>query len=100
MALAAFFKAGPLAMAAAFAGSGVALGAQVVAIVLLRPGMRSPSGEFVKRWAGGMAARGASFIVVAMVILGARHMLPPVWVAAGYLVMLLTLLFAETVFLK
>ena len=100
VALAALLIGGPGAMAAAFAGSGVALAAQVAAVAMLRPGLTAPSGEFMKRWAGGIAARGASFVVVATVIIAARSVLPPAWVAAGYLAMLLTLLFAETVFLK
>ncbi len=88
------------AMIAALVGSTVAVGAQVGAVVMLRPGMAAPGKEFVKRWTGGIALRMASFVVIAVLIIATRNVLPPLWMAAGYLVQMLTLLFAETVFLK
>jgi len=67
---------------------------------VLRPGMKAPGMEFVKRWTGGIAARGLSFVVIAVLIVALKNTLPPIWLAAGYLVEMLTLLFAETAFLK
>lgn len=96
----AYFSAGPMALAGAMAGSGIAVAAQIAAIVMMRPGMTAPGPEFMKRWAGGIAARGFSFVAVAAVLIAGRNVLPPIWVATGYLALLLTLLFAETVFLK
>jgi hypothetical protein len=91
--------AGPMALAASLVGSGVAFGAQVAAVATLRPGMTAQAGEFSRRFVATMVARAVSFLVVAAVILGFKTVLPPVWVAAGYLTVLLSLLFAETKFL-
>ncbi len=85
---------------AALVGSTVAVGAQLTAVVMLRPGMTAPGPEFMKRWTGGIALRAGSFVIVAALIIALRNVLPPLWLAAGYLVQMLTLLFAETVFLK
>lgn len=95
----AFVMAGPMALVASLVGSGLALGAQVVAVASLRPGMTARAAEFNRRWAASVIARAVSFAIVAGVILGLKTMLPPVWVAAGYLTVLLSLLFAETKFL-
>ena len=100
VAVAAVVVGGPPAMAAALVGSAVAIAAQVAAIVMLRPGMKAPGAEFLKRWSGGIAARMASFVVIAVVIVALKGVLPPLWVATGYLALMLTLLFAETVFLR
>lgn len=96
----AFMAGGSMAAVAALVGSGVALSFQIAAIVMLRPGMTAPGAEFLKRWSGGIAARFVSFLVVTAIIIGFKSVLPPIWVATGYLIVLLTLLFAETVFLK
>lgn len=91
---------GLAALVAALLGGTVAVAAQLGAVAMLRPGMAAPGREFVRRWTGGMALRMASFVVVAVLIVGTRNVLPPLWLAAGYLLQMLTLLFAETVFLK
>lgn len=96
----ALLLAGPPAMIAGLIGSAVAFGAQLTAILVLRPGMQAPGAEFMKRWTGGVAARLLSFVLLAVLILALRNVVPPLWLAAGYLLQMLTLLFAETVFLK
>lgn len=99
VAVAAFVVAGPMALVASLVGSGVALTAQVAAVASLRPGMTAQAAEFNRRWAASVIARAVSFAIVAAVILGFKAVLPPIWVAAGYLTVLLSLLFAETKFL-
>ena len=47
-----------------------------------------------------MAVRGASFLVVALLLFLVKDRLPVIWMAAGYLVVLVPLLFVETRFLK
>lgn len=96
----AFASGGSPALAAALAGGGVALGAQVAAVVVLRPAMSAQGPVFNRRWALGVAARAASFLMVAVLILTFDDALPPVWTAMGYLAVLLSLLFAETRFLR
>jgi hypothetical protein len=91
---------GLMAMVAALIGSAVAMSAQIVAVAVLRPAMLAKGAEFTKAWVTGIATRFASFVVVAVLIVTLREVLPPAWVAAGYLGMLLVLLFAETRFLK
>lgn len=81
-------------------GAGIALGAQAGAVALLRPVMRSGTTAFMSRWALGMAVRGASFLVVAVLLMMLKDRLPVIWMAAGYLVVLVPLLFVETSFLK
>jgi len=99
VAVLAFVIAGPMALVASFVGSGIAFGAQVAAVASLRPGMAAPPGEFNRRFAATIAARAVSFVIVAAVLFGFNTVLPPLWVAAGYLTVLLSLLFAETKFL-
>lgn len=91
---------GLMAMVAALLGTSVAFGAQIFAVATLRPAMKAKTPEFTKAFGLGMAARFGSFLIIAVVILAFRSVLPPAWVGAGYLGMLLLLLFAETRFLK
>ncbi|MBI4542936.1 MAG: hypothetical protein HY705_07900 [Gemmatimonadetes bacterium] len=100
VAVAAFAAGGLLALLAALVGSTVALGAQIAAVAVLRPGMKAAAPEFNRRWATGIAARVASFALVAALMLGLKTTLPPLWTAVGYLTVLLSLLFAETRFLR
>jgi hypothetical protein len=88
---------------AAFAsvcGSWLALLAQVAAVGLLRPAMGARTPAFMRRWGAGMAVRGASLLMLAgqMVLLHAAF--PVLWMAVGYLGVLLPLLFLETRFLR
>jgi dipeptide/tripeptide permease len=91
---------GPEAALAGLLGAAVALAAQAGAVALLRPAMGDRTPEFVSRWALGMAVRGASFLVVALLLIVLKDRLPVFWIAAGYLVVLMPLLFVETRFLK
>ncbi len=100
VAAAGLYMAGFPGLIGALIGSTVAVGAQLTAVVMLRPGMTAPGPEFMKRWTGGIALRAGSFVVMAVLIIALRNVLPPLWLAAGYLAQMLTLLFAETVFLK
>jgi hypothetical protein len=97
----AYALGGTYAAFAALAGASLATGAQVVAVILLRPAMVSPrQSVFQQAWVLGMAVRFASFLALAAIMILSRGTLPPVWMAAGYLGTLLVLLFAETRFLK
>jgi hypothetical protein len=100
VAVAAFLVDGAMALVAALVGSGPALAAQIAAVGLLRPAMSAGQGEFSRRWAMGMAIRGASFAVVAVIMVVLKDVLPPAWTAAGYLTVLLSLLLTETRFLR
>jgi len=91
---------GPEAAVAGLLGAAVALAAQAGAVALLRPGLAAGTPEFVSRWALGMAVRGASFLVVALLLIVLKDRLPVIWIAAGYLVVLMPLLFVETRFLR
>ena len=88
------------AAAAALSGAALAGLAQVVAVVLLRPAMGAPAPVFMQRWLSGMAVRGASALVLAALVVVLRDRLPVLWMAAGYLGVLLPLLFVETRFLR
>jgi len=93
-------EAGAAGLAAALVGGGIATAAQVAAVALLRPGMQAGTPEFVRRWATGIAIRGGSAVVLAVVVFATRTVLPPLWMALGFLAVLLTLLYAETRFLE
>ena len=90
---------GATGAAAALIGASLATGAQVVAVLLLRPAMQAKQAMFQQRWVLGMAVRFGSFLALAAVMIATKSVLPPAWMAAGYLGTLLTLLFAETRFL-
>jgi hypothetical protein len=92
--------AGPLGLVAALIGGGIATSAQLAATALLRPGMNARTPEFVRRWASGIAIRGAGVVVMAAVLFATRPVLPPLWLALGFLAVLLTLLYTETRFLE
>jgi hypothetical protein len=93
-------EAGIMGLAAALVGGAIATGAQVAAVALLRPGMKAGTPEFVRRWASGIAIRGASALAVVGLALATRAALPALWMAVGFLAVLLTLLYAETRFLE
>jgi len=93
-------EAGIAGVAAALVGGGIATGGQVAAVALLRPGMKAQTPEFVRRWASGIAIRGACTLVVVGLAVATRAVLPPLWMAVGFLAVLLTLLYAETRFLE
>ncbi len=95
-----FVEAGVAGLVAALAGGGIATSAQITAVALLRPGMKAQTPEFVRRWASGIAIRGASVVVLVAVVYATRTVLPPLWMALGFLGVLLTLLYAETRFLE
>jgi len=88
------------AAVAAGCGSLLALAAQVAAVALLRPAMGARTPEFVRRWAAGLGVRGASLVLLVALMLLARRTFPILWMAAGYLGVMLPLLFTETRFLK
>ncbi len=100
VAVLAALNAGVMGLAAALVGGGIATGAQVTAVALLRPGMKAQTPEFVRRWASGLAIRGAAALVVVVLVFATRAVLPPLWVVLGFFGVLLTLLYAETRFLE
>ncbi len=87
-------------LTASACGSAVALAAQVAAVGLLRPVMGGRTPAFMRRWVGGMAVRGCSALVLVGLVLVLRGSLPAVWMVAGYLGVLLPLLFVETRYLR
>ena len=88
------------AAVAALVGAAIALAAQAGAVLLLRPAMRARTSVFMSRWALGMAVRGASFLALAVLLFALKDRLPVIWMAAGYIVVLVPLLFVETRFLR
>lgn len=92
-------RGGGAALAGALGGA-VALVAQAGAVALLRPVMRARTDAFVGRWAMGMAVRGMGAVVLVVLVVLLRERLPALWLAAGFLVVLLPLLFTETRFLR
>ena len=99
IAIAAFMFDGPNALIAALIGTGLALGAQIIAVAALRPAMGGTQAQFQQKWVVGMAVRFASFLMLAALMFVLKDRLPITWMAGGYLGMLLVLLFAETRFL-
>ena len=97
--VAALARGGDAAFASA-CGSLLALAAQVAAVALLRPAMGARTPEFVQRWAAGLAVRGAGLLLLVALMLLTRRTFPVLWMAAGYLGVMLPLLFTETRFLK
>ena len=93
-------NAGVMGLAAALVGGGIATSAQVAAVALLRPGMKAETPEFVRRWASGIAIRGASALVLVALVVATKTVLPPLWMVVGFLAVLLTLLYAEMRFLE
>lgn len=88
------------AAVAAVCGSVLALAAQVAAVALLRPAIGARTPEFMQRWAAGLGVRGASLLLLVALMLLTRRAFPILWMAAGYLGVMLPLLFTETRFLK
>ena len=84
----------------ALIGGGVALFAQVWAVLLLRPKMRAPNPEFMARWLGGMAIRFLALVALVVWILTHRASVAPLPALLGFLGVLLPLLFLETRFLR
>ena len=74
-------------------GGGIAVLAQLWAVVLLRPKLRAPNPEFMARWLGGIGIR---FLGVGIVLIVSRT----VPALLGYVGVLLPLLFLETRFLR
>jgi hypothetical protein len=81
-------------------GGGVALGAQLWAVALLRPAMRAPNPQFMARWLGGMGIRALALGALLVWSVTHRATLPPLATALGFLGVLLPLLFLETRFLR
>lgn len=81
-------------------GGAVAVGAQLVALALIRPVMGAPNKTFVPRWLAGMGIRFAA--VIGLVVYAAMHrsQIAPLPAALGCLGVLLPLLFTETRFLQ
>ena len=88
------------AMLALLVGGGVAVLAQVWAVLLLRPKMRAPNPEFMARWLGGMAIRFLALGALVVWIITHRASFPPLPALFGFLGVLLPLLFLETRFLR
>jgi len=81
-------------------GGGVAVGAQVWAVALLRPKMGAPTSEFMGRWLGGMGIRFLALGAWVVWVATHRASLPVLPAVLGFLGVLLPLLFLETRFLK
>ncbi|MGH7676486.1 MAG: hypothetical protein ACREMV_14560 [Gemmatimonadales bacterium] len=81
-------------------GGVVAVGAQIVAVALLRPVMRAPQPQFMGRWLGGMGVRALSLAGVLVLAVTLPGTLPLLETWLGFLGVLLPLLFLETRFLQ
>ena len=92
--------AGLPGLVAALIGGAIATSAQIAATALLRPGMKAGTPEFVRRWASGIAIRGGALVLMVVVLFATKSRLPPLWLALGFLGVLLTLLYTETRFLE
>jgi hypothetical protein len=92
--------AGALGGRAAALGGLAALGAQVVAVALLRPAMRASQPAFVARWLGGMGVRAVTLGTVLTLAATHRAVFDPLRASLGFLGVLLPLLFLETRFLR
>jgi hypothetical protein len=99
LALAAALVHGGDAAVATACGSVLALVAQTVAVALLRPAMGASTTAFLRRWTAGLAIRGTSLVLLGALMLLTRQTFPILWMAGGYLGVLLPLLFMETRFL-
>lgn len=106
LALLAALGVGLVAVAAALGGraagigGGVALGAQLWAVALLRPKMGAPTPEFMGRWLGGIGIRFVALAALGVWAATHRASVPPLPAVLGFLGVLLPLLFLETRFLK
>jgi len=78
---------------AAAIGGGVAVLAQIWAVLLLRPVMKAPNPQFMARWLGGMGIR---LLGLGLLLIVSRT----VPALLGYVGVLLPLLFLETRFLR
>ena len=85
---------------AAGVGGAAALGAQLIAVALLRPAMRAAQPLFLRRWLAGMAIRLAALIALMALAATHRRELPPLETSLGFIGVLLPLLFLETRFLR
>ena len=85
---------------AAAIGGGIALGAQLWAVALLRPKMRAPNPEFMARWLGGMGIRFVALGLLAVLVITGGARIAPLSAFLGFLGVLLPLLFLETRFLR
>jgi hypothetical protein len=85
--------------AAAFGGL-VALASQLGAVLLLKPAMDAPQPVFFARWLSGMGIRALGLGVVLLGVVTRRDLFPPLNTTAGFLGVLLPLLFLETRFLR
>jgi hypothetical protein len=92
--------AGVIGGRSAALGGGVALVAQVWAVLLLRPVMRAPNPQFMARWLGGMGIRFLAMGALIVWVFTHRASFPPLPAVFGFLGVLLPLLFLETRFLK
>lgn len=83
---------------AAFAAgtfAAVAVLIQLVALALMQPVLASPYSRFLKRWGAGMGLRFLGIVAVALAAGLDRAHFPPIPTAAGFLGVLLPLLFFE-----
>jgi hypothetical protein len=85
---------------AAGIGGVTALAAQVGAVALLRPAMRSPQRVFLVRWLGGMLVRALALAGVLTFAATHRAAVSPLPASLGFLGVLLPLLFLEIRFLR
>ncbi|HKC48718.1 MAG TPA: hypothetical protein VKB63_14030 [Gemmatimonadales bacterium] len=81
-------------------GGGIAVLAQLAAVLLLRPAMTAPQQVFMARWYAGMGVRALVLGTLLAVSATHRTALPLVETVLGYIAVLLPLLFLETRFLK
>jgi hypothetical protein len=73
---------------------------QLVAVLVLRPGLAAPFRVLVMRWSLGVGLRLGGIVVFVVAVVVRRETFPPLPSALGYLGVVVPLLFMETRFLK
>lgn len=68
---------------------------QLAALALMRPVKDAPTTRFLKRWGAGMGLRFLGIVAIALAAGLDRNHFPPIPTAAGFLGVLLPLLFFE-----
>jgi hypothetical protein len=69
---------------------------QTIAVHALKPALGGPFPTLVKRWAVGMGLRLAGVVLFAVAVVVDPALFPPLPAAAGYLGVVIPLLFVET----
>lgn len=95
-----WLAAGPTAGQAAGAFGLLATGIHLTAAAILRIGLERSLKQLAGGYVSGMALRLVGVGILFAAVSWNRELFPPIWSMAGYLVVLIPLLFMEILFLK